>query len=247
MFHILLHLHYVVTEESNSPGWKCPNISSSSSSSLISCGCDIPHTLRCDGIVKKDQQIVLNNLTTKVKYLSANEGITLLDISIQNLTRLPGKIFKNMSIEGLVISTGRLEYVHDKAFLGLEYQLTALGLPANKLTSIPTQSLNILKMLTRFDMSNNLVTSIHSLPSLPDLEYLDMSRNKITTLAAGVTQSLPHLKTLLLAENMMKSSSLSNDNLQHLSSLHPLNITQKKITGYLAPSTIEISSHHQDS
>jgi len=190
-------------------------------------------------MVKHDQQIVLTYLVEKIKNLSLNESITLLDISIQNLKRLPGKIFQNVSIEGLVISTGGLEYIHDKAFFGLEKHLTALGLPANRLKSIPTQSLNILKTLTRLDMSSNLITSIHSLPSLPDLEYLDMSRNNITTLAAGVTQSLPHLKTLLLAENMMKSSSLSNDNLQHLSYLHTLDIAQNKMTGYLAPSTIQ--------
>merc|ERR1712013_967266 len=61
----------------------------------------------------------------------------------------------------------------------------------------------------------------------------------VLILLVGVTQSLPHLKTLLLAENMMKSSSLSNDNLQHLSYLHTLDISQNKMTGYLAPSTIQ--------
>ena len=201
VLHFLLLLHFILTVEINSPGWKCPHIPSLSPSSLIFCACDIPHTLRCDGIVKHDQQIVLNNLVEKIKNLSLNESVTLLDISIQNLNRLPGKIFQNVSIEGLVIYTGSLEYVHNKAFYRLEKFLTALGLgpPANKLTTFPTQSLNILKMLTRLDMSSKPIPSIHSLPNLPDLEYLDMSRNNITTVAAGVTQSLPHLKTLLLA------------------------------------------------
>ena len=49
-------------------------------------------------------------------------------LSIQNLTRIPGKIFQNVSIEGLVIYTGTLEYVHNKAFYRLEKYLTALGL-----------------------------------------------------------------------------------------------------------------------
>ena len=59
-----------------------------------------------------------------------------------------------------------------------------------------------------------------------------MSRNNITTLAAGVTQSLPHLKTLLLAGNMMESSSLSHHNLQHLSYLDTLDIAQNRLAGY---------------
>ena len=168
---MLLYLQRVLTDELNDDiyksGWKCPNISSVSSSSLISCACDIPHTLRCDGIVQNDQQIVLTELLDKIESLSPNEAITLLDISITNLTRLPGKIFQNTRIEGLIISSGKLEYISGRAFSGLENYLTALGLPANKLTIFPAQSIDLLKMLTRLDISNNLIDSIHSLPSLP--------------------------------------------------------------------------------
>eukprot|EP00090_Calanus_glacialis_P008362 TRINITY_DN16684_c0_g1_i1.p1 TRINITY_DN16684_c0_g1~~TRINITY_DN16684_c0_g1_i1.p1 ORF type:complete len:777 (-),score=161.48 TRINITY_DN16684_c0_g1_i1:366-2696(-) len=244
VLYILLQSLHVLTAsdvaETENLDWKCPNISSLSSTTIISCGCDIPHTLRCDGIVKSDKRIILTRLIDKVKNLSPNEGITLLDISIQNLTRLPGRMFQNVSIEGLVVSSGILEDVHSKAFLGLEKHLTALGLPANKMTSIPIQSVDILKLLTRMDISGNLISSIHSLPSLPDLEYLDMSRNKITILAAGVTQSLPHLKTLLLAENMMESSALSHYNLQHLSYLETLDIAQNRLAGHLAPPFLDL-------
>jgi Leucine-rich repeat (LRR) protein len=149
-------------------------------------------------------------------------------------------MFQNVSIEGLVVSSGNLESVHSKAFFGLEKQLTALGLPANKLSSIPIPSVDILKLLTRLDMSSNLISSVHSLPSLPDLEYLDMCRNNITILASGVTQSLPHLKTLLLAENMMDSSSLSHYNFQHLSYLETLDIAQNRLAGHLAPPSLDL-------
>ena len=216
--------------------WSCPQLSVAST---VYCSCEIPHTVRCDGTVTMDKKQTLSTLLTQVKNLPPENSVTLLDISIQNLTRLPGKLFQNVSVEGLVISTGKLEFIHNKAFFGLEKHLTALGLPANKLTSIPTQSINILKVLTRLDMSSNLISSIHFLPSLPDLEYLDMSRNNITTLAAGVTQSLPHLKTLLLAENMMESSSFSHHNLQHLSYLETLDIAQNRLAGYLAPTTLQ--------
>ena len=200
----------------------------------------MPHTLRCDGTVKSDQNIVLTSLITRLQNLSPTEGITLLDISIQNITRLPGKIFQNVSIAGLVVSSGRLENVHSKAFLGLEKQLTALGLPENKMISIPIQSFDILKLLTRLDLSGNQMSSIHSLPSLPDLEYLDMSRNNITMIAAGATQSLPHLKTLLLAENMLESSALCQYNLQHLSYLETLDIAQNRLAGHLAPPALNL-------
>jgi len=175
-----------------------------------------------------------------VRNVSPENHVTLLDISIKNLTKLPGKLFHNVSIEGLVVSSGRLEYVHSKAFYGLEKQLTALGLPDNQLTSMPMASLQIMKLLTRLDLSGNCISSIHTLPSLPDLEYLDLSRNAITILAAGVTQPLPHLKTLLLSGNLMESSTLSHYNLQHLSYLETLDISQNRIAGWLEQPALDL-------
>lgn len=244
ILYILLHMVHLLKagkiEDLEKSDWKCPNISTLSSTHLISCSCDIPHTLRCDGSLESDKKNILSHLINKIGKVRPSESITLLDISIQNLTRLPGRIFQNVSIEGLVVSSGQLEEVHSKAFMGLEKHLTALGLPSNRMTGLPIQSIDVLKLLTRLDMSGNIINSIHSLPLLPDLEFLDLSRNNISILAAGVTQSLPHLKTLLLSENKLESSSVSHYNLQHLTYLQTLDFAQNLLAGHLAPPTLDL-------
>ena len=53
---------------------------------------------------------------SQLSALPASKRITLLDISVQNLTKLPGKVFMNLnqSLLGLVISTGELAHVDKK-------------------------------------------------------------------------------------------------------------------------------------
>ena len=63
---------------------------------------------------KKSQMV--RRLVSQLSSLPATQSITLLDISVQNLTKLPGKIFMNLnqSLLGLVISTGKLAHVDKK-------------------------------------------------------------------------------------------------------------------------------------
>ena len=105
---IYIHVatHPKLLENSTETVWMCPKLSFSTFTSSISCTCDIPHTLRCDGAIKSDKNQALTRLINQVKDLSPQESVTLLDISIQNLTKLPGRMFQNVSIEGLVVSSG---------------------------------------------------------------------------------------------------------------------------------------------
>ena len=56
---------------------------------------------------------MVRRLVSQLSALPASQSITLLDISVQNLTKLPGKVFMNLnqSLLGLVISTGELAHV----------------------------------------------------------------------------------------------------------------------------------------
>ena len=62
------------------------------------------------------QSQIVRRLVTQLSTLPASQSITLLDISVQNLTKIPGKVFTNLnqSLLGLVISTGELAHVDKK-------------------------------------------------------------------------------------------------------------------------------------
>ena len=101
--------------------------------------------------------------------LPPENRVTLLDISVRNITRLQSKLFHSLGLKlsGLVISTGSLSAVDRKAFTGLEKSLNALGLPDNNLTTIPVTCLSNLLLLSRRDLSGNKVSTVTTLPKLP--------------------------------------------------------------------------------
>lgn len=129
--------------------WKCPNISENSR--YLECGCDIPYTLRCSGDIHGLQQIAHGLRQSKYP-------VSLLDCTLKNVTFLTdARIFENVSLHGLVISSGEIKRVHRHAFLGLKMPLQALGLPNNALTNVPAHSLASLTSLDRLDLSNNRI------------------------------------------------------------------------------------------
>lgn len=98
--------------------WKCPNISQSRN---LECGCDIPHTLRCSGDIHG-----LELIATGLR--QSPYSVSLLDCTLKNVSFLSdAKIFENVSLNGLVISSGEIKRVHRSAFLGLKTPLLALG------------------------------------------------------------------------------------------------------------------------
>lgn len=129
--------------------WKCPNISENSR--YLECGCDMPQTLRCSGDIHGLQQIAEG-------LRSSRYPVSLLDCTLKNVTFLSdARIFENVSLHGLVISSGEIKRVHRMAFFGMKTPLQALGLPNNALTAVPSQSLAPLVSLDRLDLSNNRI------------------------------------------------------------------------------------------
>lgn len=148
--------------------WKCPNISENSR--YLECGCDIPYTLRCSGDIHGLQQIAHGLRQSKYP-------VSLLDCTLKNVTFLSdARIFDNVSLHGLVISSGEIKRVHRHAFLGLKMPLQALGLPNNALMNVPAHSLTSLTSLDRLDLSNNRIKYLGPSDFLVCVSFLLLSQ-----------------------------------------------------------------------
>ena len=184
------------------PVWSCPQVTSDHSP--IWCRCDLPHTLRCAGIGTNVDSIV-----TSLRHLPAHQSISLLDLSIQNLSRIAPSAFRSLDgLHGLVISSGQISHVAPDAFDG---SLTALGLPNNQLMSVPTAALRSLVRLERLDLSNNYIGTIPDklLSGMDQLRFLDLSGNRISTLAPRAFASGGSLRVLHLRSNLLTADQLT--------------------------------------
>ena len=73
---------------------------------------------------------------------------------------LPEPLMEGVILHGLVVSSGEIRQVSEKAFSGLAGPLQALGLPNNKLQNVPTAALSVLPALDRLDLSHNHLESL---------------------------------------------------------------------------------------
>ena len=82
-------------------------------------------------------------------------AVSLLDCTVQNVSVLPELLLEGAVLHGLVVSSGEIHQVSELAFSGLAGPLQALGLPNNKLQTVPTAALLALPALDRLDLSHN--------------------------------------------------------------------------------------------
>lgn len=132
--------------------------------------------------------------------------MALLDVSLRNVTFLSdARIFDNVFLRCLIISSGEIKRVHKSAFLGIKGPLLALGLPGNALLSVPWSSLSTLVELERLDLSNNKIKALGTtdLAALVQLEYLDASNNQISSITQRTFSNLRKLEVLKLGGNRL--------------------------------------------
>lgn len=211
--------------------WKCPNITNSRS---LECGCDLPHTLRCNGDIH-GLTILADSLRT------STYPISLLDCSLRNVSFLSdARIFENISLHGLVISSGEIKRVHKSAFLGLKTPLQALGLPSNALLSVPWNSIAQLTSLERLDLSNNKIKALGTtdFSSLQRLIYLELSNNQISSISARSFANVKKLQVLKLGGNRLGDFPSSLKSLSQCYNLRQLDLSSNFINGPLSASTI---------
>ncbi|CAG0897265.1 unnamed protein product [Darwinula stevensoni] len=217
------------------PVWRCPVPDSEAGSPP--CSCDIPHTMRCVTRAKDaDPDRVLVGVIHGLRGLEGEEGVSLLDLSLQGVRRLPEDGFGNVSLQGLVVSTGDLVIPPD-AFRGLAMRLVALGLPGNGLKVVPMQALSPLTGLQRLDLSKNELESVPAFrTSLDDLELLDLSSNKISKLAPYAFAGLKSLRSLSLNNNSLDAEALKIPLVRNGSSrLEELSLRGNGLKGAVTP------------
>ncbi|KAH8410962.1 hypothetical protein KR222_003705 [Zaprionus bogoriensis] len=213
--------------------WKCPNISGTRNAEL-ECGCDLPHTLRCN--------IDLHGLLLLADRLrSSPYSISLLDCSLRNVTFLSdAKIFDGISLHGLVISSGEIKRVHKSAFLGIKGPLQALGLPGNALLSVPWNALSTLNGLERLDLANNKIKALGTADFVgtSSLVYLELSNNQISSISQRTFGNMRKLEVLKLGGNRLGDYPQSLKALAQCLNLRQLDLTANNLNGPLSDQTL---------
>ena len=211
--------------------WKCPEIKHTDD---LECGCDIPHTLRCSGNIHG-----LEILAAGLR--NSTYPVSLLDCTLNNVTFLSdAKIFEGISLHGLVISSGDIKRVHRLAFTGMKNGLEALGLPNNKLSSVPASSIAPLTQLDRLDLSNNQLKTLTStdFATLTELSYLELSDNKITSISPRSFANLKKLQYLKLKGNRLGDFPTSLQSIFYCRNLTDLDLRSNTLRGPLTKQLI---------
>ncbi|KAH8369717.1 hypothetical protein KR093_000679 [Drosophila rubida] len=215
--------------------WKCPNMVGPHNAEL-ECGCDLPHTLRCN-IDLHGLQLLADRLR------SSPYSISLLDCSLRNVTFLSdAKIFDGISMHGLVISSGEIKRVHKSAFLGIKGPLQALGLPGNALLSVPWNALSTLGALERLDLANNKIKALGTADfvSLSNLVYLELSNNQISSISQRTFSALRKLEVLKLGGNRLGDYPQSLKALSQCLGLRQLDLMANNLNGPLSDQTLPV-------
>ncbi|XP_046751471.1 slit homolog 3 protein [Diprion similis] len=232
---VLLTVSRIASEDSRSSGviieneWKCPNITKHPS---VECSCDFPHTLRCTG-----DKNALQVIGRRLRLFPAGT-ISLLDITVSEISVLPARFLDGVPLHGLVVSTGELRRVNDNAFVALARSIQALGLPNNLFEAVPSLALRPLIGLERLDLSHNKLTTLEadSFAGLTNLTYLDLNDNLLSQLSPQAFPSFGSLRSLRMRGNQLSVSALSA--LRGLQNLEELDLSGNRLIGPATPNLL---------
>ncbi|KAK5649124.1 hypothetical protein RI129_004016 [Pyrocoelia pectoralis] len=192
---------------------------------IVECSCDMPHTLRCTG-----DRSALQVIGRTLRSLDS-APVSLLDCTVQNVSSLPGSLLEGVALHGLVISSGEITDIQQTAFQGLASPLQALGLPNNQLTSVPTLALKSLPELDRLDLSGNKlkILDADSFKGLYNLSFVELSNNVLSKIAPTTFSKLPQLRTLRLRGNRLTIAALSK--LEQISTVEEMDLSANAFVG----------------
>ncbi|XP_039580959.1 leucine-rich repeat-containing G-protein coupled receptor 4 [Passer montanus] len=152
-----------------------------------------------------------------------------LDISMNNITRLPEDAFKNFPyLEELRLAGNDLTFIHPKALSGLK-ELKVLTLQNNQLKTVPNEAIRGLSGLQSLRLDANHITAIpeDSFEGLLQLRHLWLDDNSLTEVPISPLSNLPSLQALTLALNRI--THIPDYAFTNLSSLVVLHLHNNKI------------------
>lgn len=105
---------------------------------------------------------------------------TVLDMSGQNLTKVPNSVFSQTKLQSLDLSNNALTGALQAEIRNLQ-NLVTLDLSNNNFTGVPAE-IGQLKNLETLDLSNNQLTGLpYELGNLSNLKVLNLSGNNYST------------------------------------------------------------------
>ncbi|XP_076004834.1 toll-like receptor 5 [Genypterus blacodes] len=140
-----------------------------------------------------------------------DSAIRILDLSKNRIFALQQRVFSPLKeVEVIEISQNRINRIHKNAFEGLQGHLKMLNLSHNLLGEIYSHTFASLKALQVLDLSHNHIGALGygSFSGLPNLRALELTGNSLRDL--GFPASLPRLEYLFLSDNKLMSSSAAS-------------------------------------
>uniref|UniRef100_A0A0N5B228 LRRCT domain-containing protein n=1 Tax=Strongyloides papillosus TaxID=174720 RepID=A0A0N5B228_STREA len=156
-----------------------------------------------------------------------------LAIEKANIIEIGARAFKNLKIKKLVLDNNKIKLIHPDAFKGLENVLVDLSINMNKLSSIPTNALEHLKVLSILSIRCNMISDIKDIAFKSKLNLIDLnlSCNQICSIHDDAFVNVKHsIQNLVLDQNCLKRvPGKSINNMTNLIGLHMKYNNIKKI------------------
>ncbi|XP_053576365.1 leucine-rich repeat-containing G-protein coupled receptor 4 [Bombina bombina] len=152
-----------------------------------------------------------------------------LDISMNNITKLPEGAFKGFPyLEELRLAGNDLSFIHSMALSGLK-ELRVLTLQNNQLKTVPSDALKGLGALQSLRLDANHIVTVpdESFEGLSQLRHLWLDDNSLTEVPVRPLSNLPSLQALTLALN--KITHIPDLAFSNLSSLVVLHLHNNKL------------------
>lgn len=174
----------------------------------------------------KNLYVFQNGIETIVQYdFIGLKKLELLDLSQNELTDLPDRVFEPLSsLRNLDLSSNRISHISKDSFAGLEL-LERLYLCSNTIKSIHPAAFNGLEQLLELKLQGNKLTTLPAL-KMPRLVLLDLRFNRIPSLGPDDLQT-PTLESLMLGGLGMNT--VNEELLRSLKNLHELDISNNQL------------------